>query len=48
VLDLTLMPVSLLGFGIVLGEKSWSFGRALALGFGFAGLAVRSAGHDAD
>jgi drug/metabolite transporter (DMT)-like permease len=40
VLDLTLMPVSLLGFGIALGEESWSFTRALALGFGFAGLAV--------
>jgi drug/metabolite transporter (DMT)-like permease len=40
VLDLTLMPVSLLGFGIALGEESWSLGRALALGFGFAGLAV--------
>jgi drug/metabolite transporter (DMT)-like permease len=40
VLDLTLMPVSLIGFGIALGEESWSFGRVLALGFGFAGLAV--------
>jgi drug/metabolite transporter (DMT)-like permease len=40
VLDLTLMPVSLLAFGIALGEESWSFGRAMALGFGFAGLAV--------
>jgi drug/metabolite transporter (DMT)-like permease len=40
VLDLTLMPVSLLGFGIALGEECWSFGRAIALGFGFAGLAV--------
>jgi drug/metabolite transporter (DMT)-like permease len=40
VLDLTLMPVSLLGFGITLGEENWSLGRALALGFGFAGLAV--------
>jgi drug/metabolite transporter (DMT)-like permease len=40
VLDLTLMPVSLIGFGIALGEESWSFGRAMALGFGFAGLAV--------
>src|ERR1700733_9638425 len=40
VLDLTLMPVSLLGFGIALGEESWSFTRVLALGFGFAGLAV--------
>ena len=40
VLDLTLMPVSLIGFGIALGEENWSLGRALALGFGFAGLAV--------
>jgi drug/metabolite transporter (DMT)-like permease len=40
VLDLTLMPVSLLGFGIALGEERWSLGRAMALGFGFAGLAV--------
>ncbi len=40
VLDLTLMPVCLLGFGIALGEESWSLLRALALGFGFAGLAV--------
>jgi drug/metabolite transporter (DMT)-like permease len=31
VLDLTLMPVSLIGFGIALGEESWSFGRGLAL-----------------
>jgi drug/metabolite transporter (DMT)-like permease len=40
VLDLTLMPVSLLGFGIALGEERWSLGRAMALGFGFAGLTV--------
>jgi drug/metabolite transporter (DMT)-like permease len=40
VLDLTLMPVSLIVFGIALGEESWSFGRGLALGFGFIGLAV--------
>ncbi len=40
VLDLALMPVSLLAFGIALGEESWSLGRAAALGFGFAGLAV--------
>ncbi len=40
VLDLALMPVSLLGFGIALGEEHWSLGRTAALGFGFAGLAV--------
>jgi drug/metabolite transporter (DMT)-like permease len=40
VLDLALMPVSLLGFGIALGEEYWSSGRTAALGFGFAGLAV--------
>jgi drug/metabolite transporter (DMT)-like permease len=40
VLDLALMPVSLLGFGIALGEEHWTLGRAAALGFGFAGLAV--------
>jgi drug/metabolite transporter (DMT)-like permease len=40
VLDLALMPVSLLGFGIALGEERWSSDRAAALGFGFAGLAV--------
>ena len=40
VLDLTLMPVSLIGFGIALGEESWSLRRALALGLGFVGLAV--------
>jgi drug/metabolite transporter (DMT)-like permease len=40
VLELTLMPVSLIGFGIALGEESWSLGRALALGFGLTGLAV--------
>jgi drug/metabolite transporter (DMT)-like permease len=40
VLDLALMPVSLLGFGIALGEEQWSLSRALALGFGFAGLAA--------
>ncbi len=40
VLDLALMPVSLLGFGIALGEEHWSLLRGTALGFGFAGLAV--------
>ena len=40
VLDLAMMPVSLLGFGIVLGEEHWSLSRAAALGFGFAGLAA--------
>lgn len=40
VLDLALMPVSLLGFGIALGEEEWTLSRAAALGFGFAGLAV--------
>lgn len=40
VLDLALMPVSLLIFGIALGEEHWSTTRAAALGFGFAGLAV--------
>lgn len=40
VLDLALMPVSLLVFGIALGEEHWSTTRAAALGFGFAGLAV--------
>lgn len=32
--------MSLLGFGIILGEERWSASRAAALGFGFAGLAV--------
>ncbi len=40
VLGLALMPVSLVGFGIALGEEHWNLGRAAALGFGFAGLAV--------
>jgi drug/metabolite transporter (DMT)-like permease len=40
VLDLALMPVSLVVFGIVLGEEHWTRGRAAALGFGLAGLAV--------
>jgi drug/metabolite transporter (DMT)-like permease len=40
VLDLALMPVSLLGFGIALGEEHWSLSRVIALGFGFAGLAT--------
>lgn len=40
VLDLTLMPVSLLGFGLLLGEETLTLARGLALGFGFAGLAV--------
>jgi hypothetical protein len=39
-LDLVLMPASLLGFGIALGEEHWSSGGAAALGFSFAGLAV--------
>jgi drug/metabolite transporter (DMT)-like permease len=38
VLDLALMPVSLVGFGIVFGEERWSVSRAAARGFGFAGL----------
>jgi drug/metabolite transporter (DMT)-like permease len=38
VLDLALMPVSLVGFGIAFGEEHWSVSRAVALGFGFAGL----------
>ena len=40
VLNLTLTPVSLLGFGIALGEEGWSLRRAMALGLGFVGLAV--------
>ena len=40
VLDLALMPVSLLGFGIMLGEEHWSLSRVMALGLGFAGLVV--------
>lgn len=40
VLNLALVPVSLLGFGIALGEERWNLGRAAALGFGCAGLAV--------
>jgi drug/metabolite transporter (DMT)-like permease len=40
VLDLALMPVSLLVFGMALGEEHWSTMRAFALGFGFAGLGV--------
>ena len=40
VLDLALMPVSLVGFGILLGEEQWSGTRAAALGCGFVGLAV--------
>jgi drug/metabolite transporter (DMT)-like permease len=40
VLDLALMPVSLLIFGIVLGEDRFSAARAAALVFGFTGLAV--------
>lgn len=40
VLDLALMPVSLLIFGIALGGEHWSATRAAALGFGFVGLAV--------
>jgi drug/metabolite transporter (DMT)-like permease len=40
VLDLALMPVSLVVFGIALGEEHWNTTRAVALGFGFAGLGV--------
>jgi drug/metabolite transporter (DMT)-like permease len=40
VLDLALMPVCLVVFGILLGEERWSMSRAAALAFGFAGLAV--------
>jgi drug/metabolite transporter (DMT)-like permease len=40
VLDLTLMPLSLLGFGLMLGEERWSLWRGAALGVGFGGLIV--------
>lgn len=40
VLDLALTPVSLLIFGVALGEECWSKSRTMALGFGFAGLAT--------
>ncbi len=40
VLDLALMPLCLVTFGIMLGEERWTLGRAAALLFGFAGLAV--------
>ena len=40
VLDLALMPVCLLGFGIAMGEERWSPARMAALGFGVAGLAA--------
>ena len=40
VLDLALTPVSLLVFGIALGEEHWTPARAIALGVGFLGLAV--------
>jgi drug/metabolite transporter (DMT)-like permease len=40
VLDLTMMPLSLLGFGLMLGEERWSLWRGAALGVGFGGLIV--------
>lgn len=40
VLDLALMPVCLVVFGIVFGEERWTRSRAVALGFGFVGLGV--------
>jgi drug/metabolite transporter (DMT)-like permease len=40
VLDLALMPVSLVAFGILLGEERWTVPRVLALCCGFVGLAV--------
>jgi drug/metabolite transporter (DMT)-like permease len=40
VLDLALMPVSLLTFGILFGEERWSLARAVSLAFGFCGLFV--------
>jgi drug/metabolite transporter (DMT)-like permease len=40
VLDLGLMPVSLLIFEIALGEERWSLARVVALGVGVVGLAV--------
>lgn len=40
VLELALTPVSLLGFGILLGEERWTSRRAAALALGFVGLAV--------
>lgn len=40
VLDLALMPVCLVIFGIMFGEERWTASRAVALGLGFAGLGV--------
>jgi drug/metabolite transporter (DMT)-like permease len=40
VLDLTMMPLSLLGFGLMLGEERWSLWRGAASGVGFGGLIV--------
>lgn len=40
VLDLALMPVCLLGFGLLLGEERWTPSRVAAVVLGFAGLGV--------
>jgi drug/metabolite transporter (DMT)-like permease len=40
VLEMSLTPVALLGFGIALGQERWSWVNAIALALGIAGLCI--------
>jgi drug/metabolite transporter (DMT)-like permease len=40
VLEMSLTPLALLGFGIALGQERWSWVNAIAIAFGIAGLFI--------
>jgi drug/metabolite transporter (DMT)-like permease len=40
VLEMSLTPIALLGFGIVLGQERWSWINAVAMALGIAGLCI--------
>jgi drug/metabolite transporter (DMT)-like permease len=40
VLEMSLTPIALLGFGIALGQERWSWVNAIAMALGIAGLCV--------
>ena len=40
VLEMSLTPVALLGFGVVLGQERWNWVSALAMGLGAVGLTI--------
>jgi drug/metabolite transporter (DMT)-like permease len=40
VLEMSLTPIALLGFGIALGQERWSWVNAIAMALGIAGLCI--------